>query len=146
MMTLRGDDFVFLAMCIGAAGMVFGLLRRQQEIARERLKVLDKALQHPNLDAVTRTELTRLLSREAHQRWEQRLARYLPLANRIWLGAAWTTFVGSLAFAGFFAATDAPDHYLKPCFAFAILGFLGLSLPLAVGELTRSRNPAQAPR
>lgn len=144
---LRGEEIVMLVLALVAVGTVAGWLKRSQDLGRERLRVVEKALQHPDLDAVTRSELLRLLARGVNERWDERLARYVPLLRTLWLGASWVVFVGSIAFAGLFAATNAPEYAWRVGGGFAVVGFLGLTLPTAIREFTRHdrvsspRNP-----
>lgn len=152
---MRGDMVLFFGFWVIAAlcavAVVLAALNRWKQrldLERQRLSILEKALQHPNVDDSTRAELLRTLS--AQRPSSPTVAGDSPhlLVNwwpKLWFGSAWLLFVmgGCLLAAEALDLTNIRDTH--SLLITMVSGFAMMTLPTALREITR-RSSATAER
>lgn len=147
----RTMALMFGLMAFAFIGLMAWLAARTKpmEVRKKRLDVLDKALQHPQLDAETRSQILRVLAEEQRREattWLQRLTRYAPLGRTLWYSVGWILFVIGGCMSVLVAIEIAPRSMVPTCASMTMVGFAMLSLPLALGELTRRQRAPVADR
>lgn len=143
---------ILCAVVSSVVAMVVAILAQRQKkssVDDRRLDLIEKALQHPNLDEATRNELLRAL---AEPRQPDRAAVATPAdqgANwwpKLWFGAGWGMFVVG----GCLLLSEAADitriRDMEVLLISTSVGFAMLTLPAALRELTRRSGPATARR
>lgn len=131
------DEEVFIAiaviaMTIGGTIAVVGMLQKERRARRqERQELLRNAMQHPQIDELTRAELLRTIARE-----QDDSPRLLGMLRTGWFAVGWMMFV----IGGGMALLDAIQVVridAEPAAGVGLAGFAMLSLPLGLRELQR---------
>ena len=130
----------------GLVCTVATIVNRGKSERQKRLRLIEKALDHPQLDLVTRQELMRVLAAEgqdARQAGAEAWGRVRVLGRTLIVGAGWISFVAAgaalLLVESRVIRSSPPAETLWVPF---IGGFILMSLPIAVRELA---NRAAAP-
>jgi len=152
---VRGDFLLFLGFwtiaAIAAIGGVVAVLNRWKqrlELERQRLGILEKALQHPNVDDATRAELLRTLTAQrppSHPVAGSAANHLVSWWPKLWFGSAWLLFVvgGCLLASEALDLTNIRDTHTL--LIMMVSGFAMMTLPSALREITR-RSGATAER
>lgn len=122
------------------------ITRRSAE-RMKRLELLQQALQHPAIDDATKSELVRLLAedqRRSKDATAATIARLRTIGRTLLLGAGWVMFIGGGAMLAVVELGLMPRLGAQPAWTFMILGFLAMSLPVAVRELVARSEPTSA--
>ena len=125
-----------------------------------RLDVINKALDHPDLDPDVKAEMVRLLEEDHRESRKPFLSQYggiLNVLRSLCLIIGWIVFL----FCGLVLLLDIADlmelgsRYMRePLLVFGILGFIAMTLPVAIRELlarsggstgTHGDNPGSPP-
>jgi hypothetical protein len=143
---MREEEAAIIITCfvcaIGGGLAFYGMWQKQRkEERKERHELLREALQHPQLDDLTRAELLRTIARQP----DPSVPRLFGWVRTLWFAAGWLMFVGGggallLDAIGMIRTDD------DVAAGFAIAGFALLSLPLGLRELTRRDNAAAGQR
>lgn len=114
--------------------------RQRFQLRKQRLDVLQQALQHGALDELTRAELVRVLAREHERSWNP-----WKVVRAVWFGSGWSAFIvaGGMLLAS--AARIVRGVDVPIVLPIALVGFAMVTLPLAWNELT-FRRPQPASR
>jgi hypothetical protein len=139
------EAFVIIAVIggsISGALVFYGMWQKQRrEQRKERFDLLRTALQHPQLDELTRAELLRTIAREQ----DTAAPRLFGMLRTVWFAIGWLMFV--CGGAGLLLdAIDVIRADADVTAAFAVAGFAMLSLPLGLRELSRRDNAVAGQR
>src|SRR5436190_15264068 len=118
---------------VGGATAIFGMWQKERRARRqERHELLPTALQHPQLDEITRAELLRTIAREQ----DSGVPRLFGVLRTVWFAIGWMMFVagGCGLLLNALRVVRADNDVTA---SFAVAGFAMLSLPLGPRELTR---------
>lgn len=132
-------SFMILLLC----GVVVGLILLVGSLSRagvsrksQRLSMLQQALEHPQLDAQTRAEILRVLTRE-HSGGGLRFLLSAAFWERLLFAVGWLTF---LLFGGRWVGAQLgvfSRYQMDTCMVFGLLGLALMSLPIAMHEFVR---------
>ncbi|MEO6597526.1 MAG: hypothetical protein ABIP94_22510 [Planctomycetota bacterium] len=128
---------LFLGVLTMLVTWVVSWAKRRHQMQKQRLDVLQQALQHSALDAATRAELLRVLVHEHEGAWS--LVR---IVRAIWFGGGWTMFIVAGGMLAASAARMVRGVDMNIVLPLALVGFAMVSLPVAWNEL-KFRRQAQ---
>lgn len=130
--------FVVFAACLIALWMVLGHRTRQQ-----RLETIQKALDAQSIDATTRQALLDVLTADArrtNQIWQSILQQFGRWTRTLVFVGGWLSFVigGLMLFVTYLRGSW--NHYsMEPAIVATAVGFALVTLPVAMGELEKTR-------
>lgn len=131
------ESFVFLVALASIAFLVIALAQHhRQKIERQR--TIQRALESPALDDVSRRQILELLTDERSQSRTRRLGFFGVLANLVF-AAGWLMLAIGLAIAGIGAMVGWYPRSIEPALIVAAVGFAIVTLPLALRELAGRR-------
>ncbi len=136
---MRPDDFAAIAVLFVVLACTVAIaapwLSRRNARVKQRLDLLQQALEHPQLDAQTRRQILTVLANE-HQ--SRKLGALLRGAfwQRLVFGGAWLMFVfcGGMALLSWSGIV--PRHIGSEALVFSLMGLAVASLPFAMRELS----------
>ncbi|MBL9076956.1 MAG: hypothetical protein JNL08_05600 [Planctomycetes bacterium] len=136
--------FAVLIVLVGIVALLTSARASAQRLQLRRFELLQKALEHPQLDAATRSEILRVLAGEQRSApLSARLGALAPLGRTAWFGIGWLLFVFGVGAAVLRWLEVFSVPTLSDSIPMALVGFGMLTLPLAIGEL--QARAARAP-
>ena len=136
---MRPDDFAAIAVLFVVLACTVAIaapwLSRRNARVKQRLDLLQQALEHPQLDAQTRRQILAVLANE-HQ--SSKLGALLSgvFWQRLVFGGAWLMFVFCGCVAFFSWSGIVPQHIGSEALVFSLMGLAVASLPFAMRELS----------
>jgi len=139
---MRPDDFAAIGVFVVVAVGVVSILGRRHARVKQRLTMLQQALEHPQLDAQTRSQILAVLSNE-HESSKLGFLVSKAFWHRVIFGSAWLLFIfcGGLSVLAWFRII--PQHLAQFPMVLALIGLAVMTLPFSLRELSgRQRQVA----
>ena len=142
---------MILAVVVGAVIAIYSIyVTKRNEQRVKRLGVMQRALEQPSLDEHNRRELLDLLAedyRRDRTSGAELAARAMAAGRTLLMAVGWVMFIGGGMV--LFASKSGMLGWMppEPGFPFLAIGFIAMSLPVAIRELIACSNaqPARQP-
>jgi hypothetical protein len=132
--------FAVFVLLVGAVlAAVLSVVGRRDARIRQRLTLLQQALEHPQLDAATRSQILSVLAKE-HETSKLQFLKSANFWHRFVFGGGWLVFVFFGGIALLAMSNILPQQTAQLAIAWSLCGFAVLTLPLALRELLRRKS------
>lgn len=130
---------VFVLLVSAVLAVVLSVVGRRDARVRQRLTLLQQALEHPQLDAATRSQILSVLAKE-HDASKLRFLTSANFWHRIIFGGGWLVFVFFGGIALLAMNNVLPQGMAQLAIVWSLCGFAVLTLPPALRELLRRKS------